>query len=50
MSLICRTFNRFPLGGFGGGRGLGFGVANQSVIFRGTVGGTGHNFTRLQIS
>ena len=42
-SEICKTFCRCPLGCFGGGRGFGFGFANQPVKLRGEVGGMGHN-------
>ena len=37
---------RFPLGFFGGGSGLGFGLENQPVRFRGGVGGSGQDFEK----
>ncbi len=44
MSDKCNTLRRFPLGFFGGGSGLGFGLENQPVRFRGGVGGSEHVF------
>jgi hypothetical protein len=38
----CSTLSRFPLGCFGDGNGLGFGLANQPVRFNGGVGGSVH--------
>lgn len=39
----CNTLRRCPVGSFGEGSGLGFGLENQPLRSRGEVVGRGHN-------